>query len=112
MLIAVRLLHTIVWVAFVTSLVFLFHAAWTLRLKRAAWLTAIILAETLLLLLNHWRCPLTDLAALYTSDRSDAFDIYLPGFIARYNKLIFGSFFIVSELLLGWRWITLGRHRP
>jgi hypothetical protein len=36
------------------------------------------------------------IAARYTSDRSANFDIYLPRWIARYNKEIFGSLFAVG----------------
>lgn len=104
-LVAVTILHTVVWALFVVSLVALFYAAWHSRLRRASALSLIIWAETLVLVLNQWRCPLTDLAARYTPDRTVAFDIYLPAFLARNNKLIFGSLFLLSQLLLVQRWI-------
>jgi hypothetical protein len=50
------------------------------------------------------RCPLTPLAARYTDDRSDNFDIYLPLWLARYNKQIFGPLFLVATLFaILWR---------
>jgi protein-S-isoprenylcysteine O-methyltransferase Ste14 len=41
-----------------------------------------------------WRpvCLLTDLAARYTAERAANSDIYLPLWLARYNKPIFGAF--------------------
>jgi hypothetical protein len=51
---------------------------------------------------------LTVLAARFTPERVDNFDIYLPTWLARYNKRIFGTLFIVSELFMAWRWITQG----
>jgi hypothetical protein len=45
----------------------------------------------LVLIANGGRCPLTTLAARYTMDRRDNFNIYLPEWLARHNKLIFGS---------------------
>ncbi len=50
------------------------------------------------------RCPLTDVAARYTEDRRDNFDIYLPEFLARHNKLIFGVLYVAGLLVLLVRW--------
>ena len=50
----------------------------------------------LVLVFNRWRCPLTDIAAQYTDDRRDNFDIYLPLWLARYNKHIFGWLFVLG----------------
>jgi hypothetical protein len=57
------------------------------------------------LVVNGFRCPLTDVAARYTDDRRDNFDIYLPLLIARYNKQIFGTLFVAGILftILMWR---------
>jgi len=41
----------------------------------------------------------------YTDDRSDNFDIFLPLWLARNNKLIFGLLFISGESVWLWRWI-------
>ncbi len=49
---------------------------------------------------NRLRCPLTGLAGRYTTDRADNFDIFLPEWLARHNKLLFGSLFAVSEFFL------------
>jgi hypothetical protein len=56
------------------------------------------------------RCPLTRVAARYSDDQRDNFDIYLPLWLARYNKLIFGGLFIAGLLfaLACWKgWIAL-----
>jgi hypothetical protein len=58
---------------------------------------------------NRRRCPLTDLAGRYTEERTDNFDIYLPLWLARRNKTIFGTIFAVGELFLLWRWLISGR---
>jgi len=57
---------------------------------------------------NRGRCPLTDWAARYTEDRAANFDIYLPDWLARNNKAIFGTLFAVNELIVLWRWLVLG----
>ena len=54
--------------------------------------------------INGWRCPLTDVAARYTADRRDNFDIFLPELLARHDKLIFGSLFVAATVytLIAW----------
>jgi hypothetical protein len=50
--------------------------------------------------------PLSSLAGRYTEERADNFDIYLPLWLARRNKTIFGTLFVVGELfVLGQWWI-------
>ena len=73
--------------------------------RAAGVLIAVVLIEVLVLLSNRFRCPLTDVAARYTDDRRDNFDIYLPLWLARYNKHIFGTLFVAGVLftLLMWR---------
>ena len=48
---------------------------------------------------------MTDVAARYTTDRRDDFDIFLPLLLARHNKLIFGSLFVAALVytLIAWR---------
>jgi len=47
---------------------------------------------------------LTDLAARFTQDRAANFYIYLPVWLAAHNKTIFGTLFLVSELLVLRQW--------
>jgi hypothetical protein len=97
-LIAIRLLHTLVW-AFLAGCIFALPVtALRRRFDWAAILTAIILVECLVLALSV--DPLTDVAARFTSERADNFDIYLPLWLARYNKTIFGTLFLVNELIV------------
>jgi hypothetical protein len=67
--------------------------------------TALVLVECAVLAANGGRCPLTDVAARYTSDRTDNFDIYLPRWVARHNKAIFGTLFVAGEAVVLWRWL-------
>ena len=53
-------------------------------------LTAFVVCECAVLAANRGRCPLTDWAARFTGDRAANFDIYLPNWLARHNKAIFG----------------------
>jgi len=60
----------------------------------------------LVLVVNRMTCPLTDVASRYTDDRRANFDIYLPEWLARHNKTIFGSLYVAAILLLVARWLV------
>jgi hypothetical protein len=49
------------------------------------------------------------LAARYTDDRSDNFDIYLPLWLARHNQMIFGSLFLLGSACVTLRWLASPR---
>jgi len=100
MLTAIRILHTAVWALMAGSILAVPITAMMRRLRLSAVLTGIVLVECAVLAFNGGRCPLTDLAARYTADRADNFDIYLPLWLARYNKTIFGALFIAGEIVL------------
>ena len=94
MLTAIRILHTVVWAFFAACIVAIPLAAWHGKFRVAAWCSAIVLVEVLELMGNRWRCPLTSVAARHTPDRRDNFDIYLPLWLARYNKQVFGALYV------------------
>jgi hypothetical protein len=102
---AVKLLHTVIWAFFAGCIVAIPVFAWADRYGYAAVFSAVVLLECLILLLNRFRCPLTDVAARYTDDRRDNFDIYLPKWLARHNKTIFGLLYIAGMLFALIRWI-------
>jgi hypothetical protein len=51
----------------------------------------VVFVEVLVLVFNDWHGPLTPVAARFTTDRRDNFDIFLPEWLARYNKEMFGG---------------------
>ena len=92
----VKLAHTVVWAILAGCVVAIPALAWLGRDGAARILILVVLAEVLVLIANDGRCPLTAVAARYTGDRRDNFDIYLPEWLARYNKLIFGSIYMLG----------------
>jgi hypothetical protein len=104
-LVLIRLVHTLVWALFAGCVVALPVLAWMGSVRGAAICAAIVAIEILILMVNRWRCPLTDVAARYTVDRRDNFDICLPEWLARHNKTIFGTLYAVGLVMLGWAWI-------
>jgi hypothetical protein len=105
----VKLAHTAVWAFLVACILGIPLAAYRGRLRLAAALSAIVLLEVAVLAANRMTCPLTDLAARYTQDRGDAFDIYLPPWLARNNKRVFGAAWIAGEAVLAACWLRSRR---
>jgi hypothetical protein len=105
LVIAIKVVHTVVWAMVAGSIVALPFAGAFRRFRWAAILTGLVLLECLALALNRGRCPLSDMAAHFTADRADNFDIFLPNWLARYNKIIFGGWFIAGELVVLWYWL-------
>jgi hypothetical protein len=87
----VKIAHTIVWAIFAACIVAIPALAWRGYEWQAVALILVVIVEVLVLIANGGHCPLTAVAARYTMDRRDNFDIYLPEWLARHNKLIFGS---------------------
>jgi hypothetical protein len=102
---AVKIAHTVIWAFFASCIAAIPFVAWRGELVFAAILIAVVSVEVLVLVFHRMRCPLTDIAARYTPERHDNFDIYLPLWLARYNKHIFGSLFVVGLIvtLMQWR---------
>jgi hypothetical protein len=102
MLTLIKLAHTVVWAVFAGAIAVLPWFIMKRRWKWVALLLGMVLVECAVLALNGMRCPLTDVAARYTTNRADNFDIYLPLWLARNNKLIFGTLFTAEMLWVGW----------
>lgn len=105
-LLAVKIVHTLVWALFAGCIVAIPWFALAERLRVAGYLSAVVFGEVVVLALNQWRCPLTPIAARYTEDRRDNFDIFLPEWLARHNKSIFGGLYVAGLLVLLYRWLA------
>jgi hypothetical protein len=108
MLLAIRIVHTMVWAFFAACILWIPVTAWQRDFRQAALLIGLTMVEVVVLGVNRFTCPLTDLAARYTSDRRANFDIFLPVWLARYNKVIFGTLFVIGIVMTlaqwrGWR---------
>ena len=102
----VKSVHTIVWAFFVACI----GAIWVFALRGeivgAGIAIAIVLIEVAALACNGWRCPLSPIAARYTDDRRDNFDIYLPGWLAGRTMPIFGTLYVAGILLTLLMWAS------
>lgn len=106
-LIAVKTLHTLIWIFFNVVIFYMLYAAITDRLDGWLWLCyGLVILEGLTLLLFKYFCPLTLIARRYSDSTRDNFDIYLPNWLARYTKLIYTSLVGISLLITIYRLVT------
>ena len=105
-LVRIKLLHTAIWLFFVSCILAIPVAGAYRQFGYAAALSSLVLLECLVLAWNRCQCPLTIVAGRYTEQRTDNFDIYLPLWLARHNKTIFGSLFAFGELFVLLRWLS------
>jgi hypothetical protein len=105
MLTAIKLLHTVVWAILASCILVLPVTGVLRRFRWAATLTGLVVLECIVLAVNGGRCPLSDLAQQFTANHADNFDIYLPNWLARYNKIVFGVLFIAGELAVLGCWL-------
>jgi len=104
-LVAIKLAHTVVWAFFVGCIVAIPCFTAGAQFVLAALFAAIVAIEVAVLVLNRMRCPMTPVAARYTADRRPNFDIYLPEWLARYNKEIFGTLYAAALVFLVVSWV-------
>src|SRR5687767_3846916 len=92
----IKLVHTVVWAFFASAIVVIPVLAWYGQFRWVSVAMTLVLVEVAVLVINGLRCPLTNIAARYTEDRRDNFDIYLPLWLATYNKQIFSILFVAG----------------
>ncbi len=103
-LVQIKVLHTVVWLFLVSCIVAIPVAGARRDYRSAVTVIAVVLVECGVLAANRGRCPLTGMAARHTDQRADNFDIYLPLWLARHNKTIFGALFIGGSVFVLARW--------
>jgi hypothetical protein len=97
----VRFLHTLIWLSFNLVIIYMYYAVFSDNVTRWVWIGfGLILLEGLILLLFKMSCPLTVIARKYSSSTRANFDIYLPQWLARYNKIIYTGIVLLLIIVL------------
>ena len=92
----IKIIHTIIWVFFNVVLFYMAYAVIVNKIGKFVWIgIGLILFEGVVLLCFKKMCPLTIMARKYSDSPNDNFDIYLPNWLARNNKLIYTTFFVI-----------------
>ncbi|MEO8765976.1 MAG: hypothetical protein ABI416_16870 [Ginsengibacter sp.] len=103
-LLIVKSLHTVIWIFFNLVIIYLFYAVITNRIGKGVWICiGLIVAEGMVLMTFKGICPLTLVARKYNKSNKDNFDIFLPNWLAKYNKLIYSTLFAIVIILLLYR---------
>lgn len=101
----IKLVHTVVWALFAGAILAIPILAGYGLFSWVVMLTALVMIEVIVLAANGLHCPLTGIAARYTEDRSANFDIYLPLWLAAWNKQVFGALFVSGLIFAFARWL-------
>lgn len=100
----IKLIHTAIWLFYNGVIFYLLYAVIINKIDKWVWFcVSAVLAEGMILLFFKWLCPLTILARKYSRSAKSNFDIYLPEWLARHNKLVYTTIFGLAVILLAFR---------
>ena|SRR5688572_11630443 len=106
-LIIIKTVHTLIWIFFNLVIFYFLYAVMADKIDKWVWIClGSILLEGLVLLVFKNICPITIVAKNYTQSRKDNFDIYLPNWLAKYNKQIYSTIVLIAVLILIYRLLT------
>lgn len=63
----------------------------------------LIVREGIILLIFKWRCPLTVVGYKYSDTKEVGFEIFIPKWLAKHNKMIFAIIFAAGLVLVAAR---------
>ena len=102
-------LHTLIWVFYNIVIFYLLYAVIVNKIDRWVWIClGLIVLEGLILLVFKSFCPITVVARKYSDSEKDNFDIYLPNWLAKYNKRIYTSIVMIAVIILIYRLVMRG----
>ena len=92
----IKSIHTLIWLFFNGVLFYMAYAVILNKINKFVWLgIGCIVIEWIVLLIFRWQCPFTILARKYSGSGKENFDIYLPNWLAKYNKAIYITIFVI-----------------
>lgn len=92
----IKIIHTLIWLFFNFVIFYMLYAAVVNKLDVWLWIGyGIIFLEGITLLIFKSFCPITVLARNYSNSTKDNFDIYLPNWLAKHNKLIYTLILVI-----------------
>lgn len=98
----IKILHTLIWIFFNVVIFYMLYAVVANKIDKWLWICyRLIIFEGITLAIFRLYCPLTIWARKYSESGKSNFDIYLPEWLAKYNKLIYSSIVgIITVILL------------
>lgn len=105
-LITVKVIHTFVWLCFNAVIFYMLYEVVSGRISILLWIGyGIIFLEMLTLIAFRNYCPLTVVARKYSDSDKHNFDIYLPEWLAKHNKLIYTGIMGIIVILTVYRFL-------
>jgi hypothetical protein len=96
--------HTAVWLFYNIVIFYLLYAVIADKIDKWVWIGfGLILAEGLILIIFKNICPITVVARKFSNSTKENFDIFLPVWLARYNKIIYSSIALIIFCILIYR---------
>ena len=100
----IKFIHTIIWCIFVAAILYVLYAGIFDRVNIWTWICiGFVFIEGVVLLICKGKCPFTILGYKYADDTQVGFDIFLPAWLAKHNKVIFSIIFVIGLGLVLWR---------
>ncbi len=100
-LLAIKITHTLIWIFFVFVIFYIVYSGISNQINSYTWIAiGLVFGEGIILALFKMFCPLTVLARKYSKSTKDNFDIFLPNWLARYNKIIFTTIYLIGLIIV------------
>lgn len=102
-----KIVHTVIWAFFVIAIFYILYAGIWDKINPYVFIAiGLVVIEGLVLLAFKWRCPLTVLGLKFTEDTETGFDIFLPKWLAKNNKAIFTTIYVIGVIIVIYRLCT------
>lgn len=103
-LVFLKFLHTVIWVFYSVVIFYMLYAVIIGKIDHWLWIGyGLVGIECITLLSFKFFCPITIIARRYSNSTKDNFDIYLPNWLAKNNKLIYSMIMVIIVLITIYR---------
>lgn len=103
----IKTIHTAIWIFYNVVIFYLLYAVIAGKIDKWIWIgLGLFLFEVIVLLIFKMKCPLTIIARRYSDSDKHNFDIYLPNWLAKHNKMIYFSLLVIIILVLSYRLLS------
>ena len=94
-------LHTLIWIFFNVVIFYFLYAVIANKIDKWVWICiGLIALEGIILMIFKNICPVTLIAKNYSQSQKANFDIYLPEWLAKNNKLIYSVIVLIGVVVL------------
>ena len=103
-IVLIKILHTVIWFIMASGVFYILYCGISGQIGITLYFAlALLFFEIIVLIINHWSCPLVIVAKKIKTDWKDGDDIYLPLWFAKRNKMIFGTLLVIGVALVIFR---------